>query len=208
MAKEGSPSGYPPGAVAARILCSAIAVLLILAGVTALVLYLVYRPSHPHFTVLSAAIYRLSNATVAAAPASAIATTMQFTVAVRNPNNRATVQYDRLCAYVFYRDQPITPPTSLPPLDQDKDGTLVVSPVLGGDVVPVSQEVAAGLATDQAYGVVALRLVIMGRIRFRPGPFRSGWSRMYVKCDVLVGVRKGISGQAPLLGQPDCAVDI
>ncbi|KAG0473192.1 hypothetical protein HPP92_014617 [Vanilla planifolia] len=205
MAKGAKLSSYPPGS-AARFLCSCMAILLILTGITVLALYLIYRPSHPHFTVLGAAVYRLEKAK-SAAPASAVATSMQFTVAIRNPNGRASLQLDRLCAYVSYRDQPITPPSSLPSLYEEADGTVAVSPVLEGDVVPVSAEVEAGLMSDEAYGVVALQLVITGRLRYRPGPFKSGWVNLYVKCDVLVGLKKGFSGQVPLLGQGECAVE-
>lgn len=205
MAKDTILSRYPPAGTA-RLLCSALAAILILAGTTALVLYLLYRPSPPHFIVLSAAIYRLSNAT-SSVPASAISTTFQFTVSIHNPSGRAAIQYDSLCAYVLYRDQPITPPSSLPLLYQESDGTVTLSPVIGGEVVPVSAEVEAGLMTEAAYGVVPLRLAIAGRLKYRPGPFRSGWVNVFVKCDVLVGFKKGISGQVPLLGQNECDVD-
>ncbi|KAG6519447.1 hypothetical protein ZIOFF_022941 [Zingiber officinale] len=55
-------------------------------------------------------------------------------------------------------------------------------------------DVAWGLATDQAYGLVALRLVVLGRARFKSGPFRSGWHSLRVRCDVLVGLNAGPCG--------------
>ncbi|KAK8944183.1 hypothetical protein KSP39_PZI007708 [Platanthera zijinensis] len=178
MAKDASNASLYHPFNHCRLLCSAIAILLIFAGITALVLYLIYRPARPHLTILGAAIYHLSHA-VSAAPTTAIATSMQFTVAIHNPNGRAAVQLDRLCSYVSYRDQPITPPASLPSVYQEADGTVIVSPVLGADMVPVSAEVEAGLMNDEAYGVVQLRLVITGRVKYRPGPFKSGinWIR-------------------------------
>lgn len=84
---------------------------------------------------------------------------------------------------------------------------MTVSPVIGGEAVPVSAEVEAGLMTEEAFGVVPLRLVITGRLKYRPGPFKSGWVNVYVKCDVLVGLKKGVSGLVPLLGQSECDVD-
>ncbi|XP_008775640.1 NDR1/HIN1-like protein 1 [Phoenix dactylifera] len=200
-----SPSAANP----ARLLCSAILVFILLAGITALILYLVYRPSRPHFSVLSTAIYQLGNGTASAAvPATAITTTMQFTVLIRNTNERASIRYDRLSAYVTYHDQAITAPAPLPPLYQERDSAVAVSPVLGGGPVPVSGDIAAGLMTDEAYGVVALRLVMLGRLRYKSGPFHSAWYGMYVRCDMLLGAKKGVSGQVPLLGTPDCDVDI
>ncbi|KAG6519448.1 hypothetical protein ZIOFF_022942 [Zingiber officinale] len=94
-----------------RVLCLMFFRLLLLAGVNALVLYLVYRPSHPRFSITSASIITLQPTP------SAISTAMQFTLRIRNPNNRASVAYDRLAAaYAAHRGQPITPSVPLLPL--------------------------------------------------------------------------------------------
>lgn len=85
-----------------------------------------------------------------------------------------------------------------------------MSPVLGGgQAVPVAVEVVNGLAVDEAYGVVGLRVVLLGRLRWKTGVVKTGHYGIYVKCDVLVGLKKGIVGQVPLLGSPvRCKVDI
>ncbi|XP_073009333.1 NDR1/HIN1-like protein 1 [Typha latifolia] len=190
-----------------RVFIIALLALLILASVVALVLYLVYRPSRPRFSVTTAAIYSITN-TSSSPAAAAVSATMQFTLLIRNPNSRSSVRYDRLSAHVAYRGEAITPPMPLPPLVLESGMAVSVSPVLGGAAVPVSANVAAGLGTDKAYGVVALRLVVVGRGKYKSGPFHSRWNSMYVRCDMLVGVRKGVTGQVPLLGNPDCHVDI
>ncbi|WOL13151.1 hypothetical protein Cni_G21920 [Canna indica] len=200
-----SQEGKDHRAYSGRRLLIGLLLFLILAGVTALILYLVYRPFKPHFSVSAAAIYDVANAS---SPASAISTSMQFTLVIRNPNDRAAVYYDRLSAYVSYRNQPITPPAPMPPMFQERDSTLTVSPVLGGGFVPVSGDVAAGLATDEAFGVLGLRLVLLGRLRYKSGPFRSAWYGMYVRCDMLIGFRKGVAGPVPLLGEPECNLDL
>lgn len=199
---------YGPSNPLARRFCCGLILLLILCGVIALILYLVYRPFKPQFSVLNAAVFQLSNAT-SASPATAVSTSMQFTISIRNPNDRATIHYDRLSAYVLYRDQAITPPVDLPPLFQEEDSTVAVSPVLGGQVVPVSAEVAAGLMTDENYGVLGMRLVMLGRLKYKSGPFKSQWYGLYVRCDLLLGIKKGVAGQVPLLGgNPDCDTSI
>ncbi|MQM18928.1 hypothetical protein Taro_051927, partial [Colocasia esculenta] len=198
--RRGMGYRYSPTHSAARSLCLGLVILLLLAGITALVLYLVYRPSKPRFAVVSAAVYALSSTP---APTTVTAS-MQFTVVIRNPNDRSSVAYDRLAAYVTNRGEAITPPAPLPPLVQGRDSTVAVSPALGGAPVPVSSAVAGGLAADQAYGAAALRLVVMGRLRYKAGPFRSAWTHVFVRCDLLVGVRRGVQGQVPILGAPDC----
>ncbi|KAL6631087.1 hypothetical protein ACP70R_028427 [Stipagrostis hirtigluma subsp. patula] len=225
--------GRGGGGDSARAVSFAVLVLLLAAGITALVLYVVYRPSHPTLAVTSAAVLSLYNATptttpgaTAAAVAGAgpepaptlLAASFQFTLVIRNPSARSAARYDRLTAYVAYRGEAVTAPAAMPPLAQDPDTAVEVAPVLGGGVaapVPVSPDTAAALAADAAYGVLALRVVVLGRVRFVSGPFRSGWHSMYARCDMLVGVRKvgdgGVAGGeagAPLLSSPSCNVDI
>ncbi|XP_020084207.1 NDR1/HIN1-like protein 12, partial [Ananas comosus] len=232
---DGGASGKPErryhGSGAGRAVCSGVLAFVVIAGIVALVLYLVYRPSRPRFSVTGAAIYALttnSNATAAANPFAypanppAVVATMQFTLLVRNPNDRSAVRYDRLSAYVSYRDEPLTLPTPLPPLIQAKSPPFLSNYYYyyyykqparwrcrrfwgAGRRCGAARD---GDGTDEAYGVVALRLVVLGRAKFKSGPFHSRWYGLYVRCDVLVGVRKGVAGQVPLLGNPDCHVDM
>lgn len=83
-----------------------------------------------------------------------------------------------------------------------------MSPVLGGGAVPTSLEVVNGLVTDQTIGVIGLRVALLGRIRWKAGLVKTGHYAVYVRCDVLVGVKRGLVGQVPLLGSPACKVDI
>ncbi|KAF9601875.1 hypothetical protein IFM89_023794 [Coptis chinensis] len=186
-----------------RFVYTFIVIFLLLAGVTALIVWLVYRPHKPHFTVVGAAIYDLNTTTP-----TMISTTMQFTVVTRNPNKRVSIYYDHLSAYVSYRNQQITPAVMLPPLYQETKTTVALSPIIGGGFVPVSMEVCNGLVMDQAYGVVGLRLVLMGRLKYKAGAIKTKRYGVFVKCDVMVGLKKGFVGQVPLLGSPDCNVDI
>ncbi|OVA04689.1 Late embryogenesis abundant protein [Macleaya cordata] len=188
-----------------RSVCTFIVVFLLLAGVTSLIVWLIYRPHKPHFTVVGAAIYELNTTSPPV-----MSTTMQFTIVTRNPNKRVSIYYDRLSAYVSYRNQAITPPVMLPNLFHEKKSTVALSPILGGGgvAVPVSMEVVNGLVMDEAYGVVGLRLVLMGRLRWKAGAIKTGKYGVVVKCDMLVGFKKGFLGQVPLLGSPECDVDI
>ncbi|XP_042481205.1 NDR1/HIN1-like protein 1 [Macadamia integrifolia] len=180
-----------------------VGVLILLVGVTALILWLVYRPEKPRFTVVNAAVYDLN---ITSPPI--ISTAMHFTIITRNPNHRVSIYYDRLLVFVSYRNQRITPPTVLPPLFHERHSTVAVSAKLGGTAVPVSMEVVNGLVMDEEYGVVGMRLVLLGNIRWKAGPFKTRHYRIYVKCDILVGLKNGYVGQVPLLQSPDCRVDI
>lgn len=182
-----------------------IAIILLLAGVTALTVWLIYRPHKPRFSVVDAAIYTMN-----ATSPPFISTSMQFTVVTRNPNRRVDIIYDKLSAYVSYRNQQITAPIYLPPLYHERKSTVALSPVLGGggQLVPVSAEVVNGLVMDESYGVVSLRVVLLGRLRWKAGAIKTARYGVYVKCDIWVGLKKGFAGQVPLLTSPPCKVDI
>lgn len=207
---KGGYRNYMRGGYTHRSISTFLVIFLVLAGITTLVVWLVYRPHKPKFTVVGAAIYDLNTSTPPF-----ISTTMQFTIVTRNPNDRVSIYYDHLSAFVSYKNQAITPPMMLPPLYHDKDSTVALSPVLGGGTggagggsVPVSPEVANGLLADQDYGVVALKLVLLGKLRWKAGAIKTGWYGIYVKCDMLVGMKRGVVGEVPLLGSPVCHVDI
>ncbi|KAJ4783812.1 hypothetical protein LUZ62_035058 [Rhynchospora pubera] len=177
MDKKEVPGSSNPN----RFLCTCIILLLILAGITVLVVYFVYRPSKPHFS---------------------------FTFVLNNPNDRVGIFYDRLSVYVYYHNEPITPPAALPPIFQEPAGTVALSPVVGAPSVPVSGDALTQLTADRAYGAVGLKVVVLGRVRFKSGPFKSGWSMLYVRCDLAVGLKKGGTGTAvPLLTEAKCLVE-
>ena len=79
---------------------------------------------------------------------------------------------------------------------------------MGGTALPVSVEVSDGLAVDEAYGLVGLRLIFEGRVRWKAGAIKTAHYGLYVKCDVLMGLKKGLVGQVPLLGVTPCHVHL
>ncbi|XP_059301526.1 NDR1/HIN1-like protein 1 [Lycium ferocissimum] len=186
-----------------KTLCTFLLILLILAGLVVLIGWLIYRPHEPNFSLVGAAIYELN---VTSPPY--MSSIMQFTVLARNPNRRVRLDYDQFSALVYYKDQAITPPAMLPPLLQETKSTAVLSPVIRSALVPVSVEAANGLLIDEVYGVVALRLVFLGKMRYKAAFVRTKHYGLYVNCDMLVGYKKGFVGQVPLLGTPDCQVDL
>ncbi|KAK8509719.1 hypothetical protein V6N13_093570 [Hibiscus sabdariffa] len=186
-----------------RSCCLLIFIFLLLAGVTVLTVWLVYRPHKPRFMVAGAAIYELN-----ATSQPFISTSMQFTIVTRNPNKRVSISYSKLQAYVSYRNQQITPPVDLPPLHLETKSTVSMSPVLGSGMVPASAEVVNGLMIDETYGVVAMKVVLLGKLRWKAGAIKTLKYGFYVRCDVWVGLKKGVAGPVPLLGAPPCKVDI
>ncbi|KAH0980044.1 hypothetical protein GBA52_007221 [Prunus armeniaca] len=116
-----------------RSICTCLSIILLLAGVTALTLWLVYRPHKPQFTVVGAAVYDLN-----ATSPPLISTTMQFTLVTHNPNRRVSIYYDRLYAFVSYKNQAITPQVALPSLVHEHRST-------GGGVADAGWQGGAGV---------------------------------------------------------------
>ena len=199
----------------ARVLTGAL-----LAAAALLAVYLTYRPAKPQVSVSRAAVYQLESAGNSSSPADpaapyAIAARAQFTLLLHNPSDRAAVLYDRLLAYVTYRGEPVAPPAELPAVVQERGADVALTPSFGGlgggagaEPVPVSEATVRALAGDCAARRVLLRLVLLGRVRYRSGLFRTGWRDLFVRCDVTtgVGVDAGAGG-VPLLEYPQCFVD-
>jgi hypothetical protein len=167
------------------------------------VLWLVYRPHKPRFYVEGAAVYQLN------VTDGSVSSSMQFSVIVANPNRRLTVHYDRLVAFVRYRGEVITLVTPMANLYEGHRSFAVLSPMVGGNFVPLFPDAAGGLLADQAYGLVDLRLEIRGRIRWTTGFWKSSHYHLAAKCDLLLSVKQvATGGEVPLLGGQDCHVDV
>lgn len=182
--------------------CICITIFFLILGIIILILWLAYHPSKPHITITSASIYGLN-----ATSPPFISITMQFTIFIKNQNKHVSIYFDRLSTYVSYRNQPITPRVMLPSLYLEKRGTVSLSPEIGGVPVAVSIDVLNGFGVDENYGVVGVKLILEGRLRWKSGEIKSAHYGLYSKCDLLLGLKKGVIGQIPLLGAPVCVVD-
>lgn len=157
------------------------AIVLFAIALVTLMVYLIYRPEHPQFSVSNASIYGLNTTTPPL-----LASTFQFTILLRNPKKRVSIHHERLSAYFMYRNQPITP---LPPLHQMTRSLVSATPVLsaaGSDAVAMTAEALNGLAADEASGVLGLRVVVVGRMRWKAGAIKRSMKWMTATCDVMV----------------------
>lgn len=174
----------------------------VILGLITLVAWLVYRPHRPRFYVDQALIYDLN------VTDGSVTSNMQFMVLFQNPNKRWSIKYDRLAAFVTYRGQLITMATPLPSFKQAHRSVFPIYASVAGQFVPVYPEVAGGLAADEGFGLVELKLQIRGRFRWRTSMWRSARYHLYVTCDLLVGTKQRVNGQVPLFRGQRCDVDI
>uniref|UniRef100_A0A0E0MCP0 Late embryogenesis abundant protein LEA-2 subgroup domain-containing protein n=1 Tax=Oryza punctata TaxID=4537 RepID=A0A0E0MCP0_ORYPU len=154
--------------------------LALIVAIIALIVYLVLRPTHPRFFLQDATLRQLdlSNSSTSGV----LSTTIQVTIASRNPNDRVGVYYDRLDVYASYKYQQITLAASLPPVYQGHGDVDVWSPVLTGPNVPFAPYLGDALAKDVAAEYLILQVKIDGRVRWKVGSWISGHYHLFVTC--------------------------
>ncbi|KAF7020014.1 unnamed protein product [Triticum aestivum] len=196
--------------------CGALLALVLLALFIILIVYLVLRPHKPRFYLQDLAVLCLN----VTPPTSAyLFTTMQATVAARNPNDRVGVYYDEADMYAQYKGVAITVPTRLPVAYQGHRDQSVWSPYLRSmDSVVLPPQLAVALAQDETAGYVLVDVRVDGQVRWKVGTWISGHYHLRVNCPALIRVNEGKGSYgATTGGGPDyfrfqqaaaCAVDV
>ncbi|KAF8641905.1 hypothetical protein HU200_067615 [Digitaria exilis] len=164
-----------------RRLLAILLTLALIAGVIALIVYLVLRPTHPRFVLQDANLQHLDLTNTTSAPL--LSTVTQVTIASRNPNARVGVHYDRLDFYASYKYQQVTLASRLPaPIYQGHGDVDVWSPVLAGPNVPFAPFLADAMRKDLANGYIMMEVRIDGRVRWKVGSWTSGHYHIFVTC--------------------------
>ncbi|XP_073158252.1 NDR1/HIN1-like protein 1 [Henckelia pumila] len=188
----------------AAIVCSIIFILLLI-----LLVWLILRPTKPHFILQDATVYAFNLTT----PAATLTTVLQVTLSARNPNERIGIFYDRVDVYASYHGEQVTLATLLPATYQGHKDITVWSPFLHGESVPVAPYLAVSLDQDQFTGTVLINIRVKGSIRWKVGTFISGKYHLNVNCPAYINFGKknnGISLGSPVKYQliMDCNVDV
>ncbi|XP_022887839.1 NDR1/HIN1-like protein 1 [Olea europaea var. sylvestris] len=173
-----------------------------------LLVWLILRPTKPHFILQDATVYAFNVSTL-----NALTSNIQITISSRNPNDKIGIYYDKVDVYASYHGQQITLPTLLPSTYQGHKDIIVWSPFLYGNAVPIAPFLTVALNQDQLAGTVLIDIRIDGRIRWKVGTFTSGRYHLYVNCPAYINFGNKNSGIA--VGSAikyqlvmDCHVDV
>ncbi|CAN4120176.1 unnamed protein product [Withania somnifera] len=169
---------------------------------TILLIYLILRPTKPHFILQDATIYAFNTS----APFNFLMTNVQITIASRNPNGKIGIYYDKLDVYATYRGQQVTLPTLLPQTYQGHKDVSIWSPFVYGNNVPVAPYLGNAISQDIMIGTILLNVKIDGRVRWKVGNFVSGKYHLYVNCPAYVVVGKSLAMKYQLV--QNCHVDV
>ncbi|GAB2272123.1 hypothetical protein Dimus_006942 [Dionaea muscipula] len=157
-----------------------------------LIVWAVLQPKKPVFTLQDVTVFSFN----LTAP-NVLSSYLQVTIVSHNPNDHIGVYYDSLDAYIVYRDQQITYPTSIPTTFQDTHNTDIWSPFVYGQSVPIAPTTGAWLTSDESSGTVPLNVKMDGRVRWRVGAFTTGEYRIHVNCPALIN-----------FGSPTAGIDV
>ncbi|XP_027348234.1 NDR1/HIN1-like protein 1 [Abrus precatorius] len=151
-------------------------------------IWIILRPSKPHFVVQDATIYtfNLSSTTEPSLSFNTLTLTMQITLSAHNPNDRIGIYYHNLNLYASYRSQQISLATAIPDAYQGHKDFTVWSPFLYGNAVPVSPFVLGSLQQDQSAGAALVNVKVNGRVKWKVGTWISGRYHIYVNCPVYI----------------------
>lgn len=112
--------------------------------------------------------------------------TISTTFISKNPNSHASIYYDKLHVYLAYAGVQITPDVALPPFNQGQLDNDILSANLVG---PTGTQSAA---SSTVMKLPSLNLKIEGNLRWKVGPWLSGWYKLEVDCMAVLMGRPGL----------------
>jgi hypothetical protein len=167
-----------------RCLCwtlALLALIVFLVGVTACILYLVYRPEAPKYSVDNLAI-RGVNLT-ATGP---ISPQITVTVRARNPNDKIGVYHETGgSSKLFYSGVNLCNGV-LPAFYQPSNNVTVFQTELRGSDIVLSSQLHTALLTEQRQGRVPLRLNLEAPVKIKVGSVKTWTITFKIKCDLTV----------------------
>ncbi|XAR60256.1 hypothetical protein NMG60_11033540 [Bertholletia excelsa] len=167
-----------------RCLCwtfSLLLLLLILLAVTAGVLYLVFRPESPKYSIEDVAI-RGFNVT----SPSAISPEFDVTVRARNPNKKIGIYYEKGSSVNVYYSGIELCNGALPSFYQPSNNLTVFETALKGSNIMLASGLRSSLAAEVKQGEVPFRLKLKAPVKIKIGAVKTWKITVKVSCDVVV----------------------
>ncbi|KAJ0089232.1 hypothetical protein Patl1_32698 [Pistacia atlantica] len=161
-----------------RIIVMVLAFLTVMA-LASFITWLVFRPQLPQFRVDSGSVSQLNTTE----PTSSLSATWQFTLTVKNPNEKLAISYNSLQASVAYAGLEVAT-TQLAPFSQEKGNETHLDFRLGAVDEYVGERVVSRIEEDRkARGLVDFSVGVYGWVRFKTGWWEMRWRLMKVSCE-------------------------
>jgi len=167
-----------------RMVAGAVTGVVIAAGLTILIIWLVIHPHKPRYYVNHASVSHFS-----LTPDGLVSANLHFDMATRNPNRKIAIYYYRMQAFLLYGSDQIGWAT-LPMFYQGHKNTTFLQTNVAGQGVPLKSGSAEDLKLEQTAGTLDLDLKLYARLRFKVGSWKSKRYTMRVHCQhVTVSVK-------------------
>lgn len=176
--------GKPRHSCCCRCLCWTISLLLILVvllAATAGILYLIFRPEAPKYTVDRVSIKGFNMTSL-----SPISPEFDITVRADNPNNKIGIYYEKDSSVAFrYNDIKLSDGV-LPVFYQPSNNiTVFVTQLRGSDVI-LSSSMHSELISELKEGNVPFKLNMKAPVKIKVGAIKTWTITVKVKCDIIV----------------------
>ncbi|KAK4784909.1 hypothetical protein SAY86_001598 [Trapa natans] len=195
---------YPRRSAFMRYFLVVVIAFFIITGCIFFIVWLVFRPRIPEFSVQSV---KVSNFSVV--DTMHVSGTWQVGLLLVNPNKKMKISYGTINAELYYNSEFITL-TLIPPLDQDTRNQTALDALFSADNAYVQPRAVSDLNSDRAKGNVAFQIKGEARIRFSSGWWRVRRRELRFWCvDLAVGLSSSSNGTVNLTdGKRNCKVSI
>lgn len=160
-----------------------IALLVVLLAATVGVLYLVFRPKTPRYSIDDIAIRGFNLPSP-----SAISPEFDVTVRAQNPNDKIGIYYGRGSSVtVYYSDSDVNLCNGdLPAFYQPSNNVTIIQTALKGSKILLTSAVNSALVSEQNQGNVPLTIYMKVPVKIKIGAVKTWTITVKVKCDVSV----------------------
>lgn len=187
--------GLPKGCRSCLIVgCSILAFLIFAIGFSALVLWLVYRPKIPKYSVQDVHVSQLNvtskyvNTTDSQAQPTyqpVLNTNITYTILAQNPNHKIGIDYNQVNIYATYEGTMFGQCT-LPGWYQDVDNTTLVYADISATNAPLTTSEGSALQSDMKNNNIPLHARIDIRAAIKVGSWKTPAVWIHVDCDFQV----------------------
>ncbi|KAF0928600.1 hypothetical protein E2562_006041 [Oryza meyeriana var. granulata] len=178
-------SGHATRVAVVRCIVAAMFAAIVVAGLVALVFWLVVRPKPIEYTVTRAVVRHFNVTPGGGAPSGGAATvnaTFYLTLAIDNPNRRLSMRYDRVEFYVYYGQNTQLALADVPRFHQPHRNETLLQVRAVARSVQVSDQAARELEHDLAAGEVSVDVQVSAGVRFIVGGVYSRYYHMHGTC--------------------------
>ncbi|KAF3454103.1 hypothetical protein FNV43_RR04550 [Rhamnella rubrinervis] len=157
-------------------------IFIVLVGIAAGILYLVYRPESPKYAIEDVAVKGIN----ITSSSSVISPKIDVTVRAENPNDKIGIYYKKDSSVrVYYSDVKLCDGV-LPAFYQPSNNVTVFKTTLAGSGIELTENVNKALRGAQGQGKVPLELKLRAPVKIKIGSVKTWKITVKVNCDVTV----------------------